>query len=195
MVGPCGCWSHAATAAASDQRRKPHQFPAAEAGRKPRSQQLPSSRAAGLQGHVGHQGCTRRLTGLRGLPPFQPVPILPLVNFLPNQLHRRQPDASRARRGWPGTARSARPALRFKCRAPTNRLPGSLLPDTHHSRAARNLPKEPQWKLFPVRFQSLAAAAHRPPPRLARRSHHGSASRCSNFKPTQHLVTFGELKC
>jgi hypothetical protein len=87
MVGPCGCWGHAATPTASDQRRKPQ------------------SSACGA------------------FLPFQPAPILSLVNYKTNY---RQPQAQARNeamdRGRKETARSGAPFDAFECREQTNRF-------------------------------------------------------------------------
>jgi len=75
-----------------------------------------------------------------------------------------------------------------KCREPANRfLP--TVPDTHQSRAARSLPKNLSEGYFTPTFnylpplRTLAAA-------VGMALAHRSASRCSNFEPTQQPYTF-----
>jgi len=68
----------------------------------------------------------------------------------------------------------------------------ALLPDTINHEPLANFAGSPQQKLFFPCFQETCRKSTRSQPRLARRSQRSSASRCSNFNPTQHPYTFSE---
>ena len=176
MVGPCGCWGHAATRSAKHHERTPHQFRATGAGPKQRTQHA--------------LACALDWKAMLTLLPC-PVPR-PCRSSTPDRTN--YIADNRTRQAWNiniETLNARRSSMRSSVAIrPTDCL--ALLSETHQSRAAHPKPKILQRKLFPLRFQSLAATGVRSTLRLARRSHSSSPSRCSHFKPTQHHYTFLE---
>jgi hypothetical protein len=73
-------------------------------------------------------------------------------------------------------------------------IAGAVLPDIHQSRAVlthRKTRAKTISTFLSITYRNSAGSQ----PRLARRWHYRSASRCSNVNTTQHSVTFGELQC